>query len=371
MRILGIDTSCDDTCIAVLKIENLKLKILSNAVSSQIKLHAKYGGVYPFLAKREHQRNLPIVFNKALLQAGFANSTPHFIKSGGPNIDLIGITIGPGLEPCLWQGVNFAKKLAEYLKMQIVPVNHIEAHILANFIGEEIKNEKLKIKNLFPTICLVVSGGHTQLILMKDIGKYKLIGETRDDAAGECFDKVARILGLGYPGGPVIAQQAAQFKQPKKRMKINKYTPDELLIQLPRPMMYTKDYDFSFSGLKTAVLYDFRKRSEKIRKSRTYIHQMCKEVQQAVIDVLIYKTIKAAKNFRAKSIILGGGVAANKELRKQFALNVKCQRLNVKFLVPAGIFCTDNAAMVAATAFFHKGEKLDLPQIKADANLKI
>ncbi len=351
MLILGIETSCDDTCIAILKIENLKLKILSNVVSSQVKLHAKYGGVYPFLAKREHIKNLPLVFKKSIRQARVKPS----------DIDLLSVTNGPGLEPCLWQGVNFAKKLAEDLKVPIISVNHIEAHILANFIGEEIKNEKLKIKNYFPAVCLIVSGGHTVLVLMKDIGKYKLIGETRDDAAGECFDKVARILGLGYPGGPVIARETVKLKTKNYKLK----------IKLPRPMIYQKNYDFSFAGLKTAVLYDFRKRSEKIRKAKEYIRQMCREVQQAIIDVLIYKTVKAAKDFRVKAIILGGGVVANDELRKQFSHQSSVISHKLKFFVPRKNLCTDNAAMVAATAFFHKKEKINLQEIKVDANLKI
>jgi len=357
MRILGIDTSCDDTCISLLEIRNWKLEIKSNVVSSQAELHAKYGGVYPSLAKREHQKNLPIVLKKAT--KGIDTS----------KIDFIGATVGPGLEPCLWQGVNFAKKLAEDLKLPIIPVNHIEAHILANFIGEEIKNEKLKIKNYFPAVCLVVSGGHSQLILMKGIGKYRLIGETRDDAAGECFDKAARILGLGYPGGPALAIEAAKFKQ---KAAINKCTPVQLLIQLPRPMMYTKDYDFSFSGLKTAVLYDFRSRSSKVRKSKNYIQAMCHEVQQAIIDVLIHKTVRAAEDFKAKSIILGGGVAANDELRKQFKLKIENCKLKIDFLVPPKNFCTDNAAMIAATAYFHqKKARKNWEKIKVDANLRV
>ena len=299
MKILGIDTSCDDTCVALLEIKDLRFKILNNVVSSQVKLHAKYGGVYPFLAKREHQKNLPIVFKKAIKGIDILK------------IDLIGVTVGPGLEPCLWQGVNFAKDLAEKLKKPLVSVNHIEAHIVANFLN--LKSEILNLKFIFPAVCLVVSGGHTQLILMKAIGKYKLIGETRDDAAGECFDKVARILGLGYPGGPAIDAEAATLN----------LKPLTLNLRLPRPMIYQKNYDFSFSGLKTAVLYDFRKQKPKIRKSREYIREMCREAQQAIIDVLIRKTIKAAKDYKAKSIILGGGVAANDELRRQFALNLK------------------------------------------------
>ena len=350
MYILGIDTSCDDTSIAILEIKNLKLEILSNVVSSQVKLHAKYGGVYPFLAKREHQKNLPIVLKKAAKNIDISK------------IDLIGVTIGPGLEPCLWQGINFAKDLAEKLNKPIVPVNHIEAHILANFLDYQTRQ-----RNLFPAICLVVSGGHTQLILMRDIGKYRLIGETRDDAAGECFDKVARILGLGYPGGPAIAVTAANLKPKTYNLK----------PKLPRPMIYQKNYDFSFSGLKTAVLYDFRARPPKIRKSKEYIQEMCFEIQQAIIDVLIHKTLRATKDFKAKSIILGGGVAANEELRKQFEKKIK-EDYNppttpyIKYLIPDIKYCTDNAAMAAVTAYFHQREATkDWKKIKANANLRI
>lgn len=351
MRILGIDTSCDDTCISVLEVKNIsprsmspglkKIDIISNIVSSQVKLHAKYGGVYPFLAKREHQKNLPAVFKKATKGIDISN------------IDFIGATAGPGLEPCLWQGLNFARDLAQKLKIPLVSVNHIEAHILANFVG---KNHR----DIFPAISLVVSGGHTQLILIREIGKYKLIGETRDDAAGECFDKVARILGLGYPGGPVIARVATKFKIKNEKLK----------IKLPRPMIYQKNYDFSFSGLKTAVLYEVKSAKRKA-KTEKYIKTMCREVQQAIIDVLIYKTLKVAKDFGVKSIILGGGVAANEELRKQFKEKIKKELPNIKYLIPDTLYCTDNAAMVAVTAYFHKGEKIDLKKIKADANLKI
>jgi N6-L-threonylcarbamoyladenine synthase len=266
MQILAIETSCDDTCIAILKIENYELKILSNIVSSQVKLHAKYEGVYPALAKREHQKNLPIVLKKALK------------KARNPKIDLIAVTIGPGLEPCLWQGVNFAKNLSVKLKKPLIPVNHIEAHILANFVRENSKFEgyptgskQRNSKFRFPAICLVVSGGHTQLILMKNFGKYKILGETRDDAAGECLDKVARILGLGYPGGPAIAAEAAKFEIRNPKFEIS----------LPRPMIYQKNYDFSFSGLKTAVLYDFKSRSLKVRKSKKYIQEMAAEGSSA------------------------------------------------------------------------------------------
>ncbi len=353
MIILAIETSCDDTCIAIIKTkgkQNPQFEILSNIIFSQVKLHAKYGGVYPTIAKREHQKNLPLAFKKALT------------KAKNSQIDLIAVTVGPGLEPCLWQGINFAKDLAKRFDLPIIPVNHIEAHILANFIY-------FNFQEIFPAMCLVVSGGHTGLILMKNIGKYKLIGETRDDAAGECFDKVARILGLGYPGGPKIAVKAAEYEILNTEYKIN----------LPRPMIYQKNCDFSFSGLKTAVLYDFKKHSLKDRKSKVYIKEMCFETQQAIIDVLIKKTIKAAKDYKVKSVILGGGVSANTELKKQFEKRVKkdCVTLvappsHIKFHVPDSKFCTDNAVMVGITAFYHKNKAtFNLEKINADANLKI
>ncbi|MDI6883119.1 MAG: tRNA (adenosine(37)-N6)-threonylcarbamoyltransferase complex transferase subunit TsaD [Patescibacteria group bacterium] len=437
---MAIDTSCDDTCVAILKIvptlsssalnressisnqetldeigENCKLKILSNVVSSQVKLHQKYGGVYPTLAKREHRCNLAPVLKESLLKARLLKSKiknkklktqirnkkikkflvrenilykrlKEFLeKYQKPEIDAIAVTVGPGLEPCLWQGVNFAKALCFWWDLPVIPVNHIEAHLFANWLRPissklKIKNKKLKtqIKNeeiKFPAVCLVVSGGHTQLILMTPIRKtsfsngtrknwkYKIIGETRDDAAGECFDKTARILGLPYPGGPAIAQQAGQLKSKVKNQKSK--------IILPRPMINSKDYDLSFSGLKTAVLYDFRKRPEKVRTSKEYIREMAKEIQQAIIDVLIKKTIRAAKNYKAKTIILGGGVVANQEFRKQLGTIIKKQLPNTYYLKPKTCFCTDNAAMVALAGYFNKNKKKNWKEIKANANLRM
>ena len=351
IKILGIETSCDDTAMALLEM-NSEFKILSNIISSQVKIHAKYGGVYPVLAKREHQKNLPLVFKKAIQ---------------GKDFDFIGVTAGPGLEPCLWQGINFAKDLAKKFKKPIIPINHTEAHILANWLpsvsAHEPQTPKVKSQKIFPAICLVVSGGHTQIILMNSVGKYKLIGETRDDAAGECFDKTARILGLGYPGGPAVDAEAAKHRA---FLTVNRKRPN-YQIKLPRPMIYQKNYDFSFSGLKTAVLYDFRSRSLKIRKSKKYIQEISAEVQQAIIDVLIKKTLKAAKNYKAKAIVLSGGVAASEELRKQF--KVQSLSSGIKFLVPPKIFCTDNAAMVALTAFYCRREKVK--EIKANGLLSI
>ncbi|PIR02831.1 MAG: tRNA (adenosine(37)-N6)-threonylcarbamoyltransferase complex transferase subunit TsaD [Candidatus Nealsonbacteria bacterium CG_4_9_14_3_um_filter_35_11] len=410
MKVLAIETSCDDTCISLIegkkgKVEP-KFRILSNIVSPQVKIHRKYGGIYPTLAKREHQKNLVPVLKKALKKAGLLRKI--FLNCGAitkrreaptgssfqtlkkilrgdsdllknltkflkiyqkPKIDAIAVTIGPGLEPCLWQGVNFAKSLSFWWNLPIIPANHIEAHIIANFLPKVSSNFQFSIsnfQNIFPAICLVVSGGHTQLILMNDIGKYKIIGETRDDAAGECFDKTARILGLGYPGGPAIDAEAA--KNINSRFQI----PDSIFqIKLPRPMLHSKNYDFSFSGLKTAVLYKVKNEKRKT-KNKKYIRAMAAEIQQAVIDVLISKTLKAAKNFKARTIILGGGVAANNELKKQFKSKIKKEIPNSLFLIPDSKFCTDNAAMIGATALLRWETKTTSWQkIKANANLRI
>jgi N6-L-threonylcarbamoyladenine synthase len=394
MKILAIETSCDDTGIAILEADkNGSFKILSNIVSSQIEVHKEYGGVYPTMAKREHQRNLVPVLIRALKQAKLLKISnlqftifktnmikkilerepklekkliPFLKKYEKPNtegpdrggIDLIAVTNGPGLEPCLWVGVNFAKALSYHWNIPVIPVSHIESHILVNYLN----TKKIKL----PALSLVVSGGHTQLILMKAIGKYEILGETRDDAAGECFDKCAKILGLGYPGGPIISTLAKKASGGRTSAK---------LIDLPRPMINTKDYDFSFSGLKTAVLYYHNKQTKKIQKSKQYIYQMCFEVQQSIIDVLLKKTIKAAKDYRVKSIILGGGVSANKELRIQFKNKIKKEIPNAKFIIPDPDLSTDNALMTAITGFYHQKEKLspeDEPRVlKAEANLRI
>ena len=306
MKILSIETSCDDTGIAVLEVLGEKkspdFNVLANIVASQVEMGKKYGGVYPMMAKREHQRNLLPVLLKALKESKLLNPksearNPKQIQNSKlkilntilerepelykklvlflkkyekPDIDLISVTNGPGLEPCLWVGVNFAKALSYFWDIPIVPVNHIESHILVNLIHE---NSKFEIRNSkFPAVALVVSGGHTQIILMEKVGSYKILGETRDDAAGECFDKCAKILGLGYPGGPIIAALAAKSEARNSKSE----------IKLPRPMINTGDYDFSFSGLKTAVLYADRKIKNKNKK---YKQEMAAEIQQAVIDV--------------------------------------------------------------------------------------
>ena len=334
MIILGIETSCDDTGIALIEKNSKGFRILSNVISSQIKIHAPYGGVVPNLAAREHLKNIEPCLKQALKQA------KH------PKIDLIAVTIGPGLIPSLLVGVNFAKALAYNWQKPIIGINHIEGHIYANWLSAAIINK-------FPILCLVVSGGHTQLVLMKNHGKYRLLGQTRDDAAGEAFDKVAKLLNLGYPGGPIISQKAEQG--------------DSKAFDLPRPMINSNNFDFSFSGLKTAVLYEVKNLKD------VPVNNIAASFQQAAIDVLIKKTIKAAKEYKVKNVMLSGGVAANQELRKQMAQSVKKELPNSNFYIPDSILCTDNAAMIATVAFHKKKPALKQSwlHIEANANLKL
>ncbi|MCL4437518.1 tRNA (adenosine(37)-N6)-threonylcarbamoyltransferase complex transferase subunit TsaD, partial [Patescibacteria group bacterium] len=290
-------------------------KVLKNIVSSQIKIHRPFGGVVPMLAKREHLKNLPKLL-KIL--------NPDFKK-----IDLIGVTVGPGLEPALWTGINFAKELAEKHKKKIVGANHMEAHLDSFLFSQNAR--KFKPSNIFPAVALIVSGGHTILLRVDGFDKWKKLGETRDDAAGEAFDKVARLLSLPYPGGPEVEKMAKKG--------------DAGAVSFPRPMINQKNYDFSFSGLKTAVLYYLRDLKGKENKT-----DVAAGFQAAVIDVLAAKTFRAAEKFGAESVLLSGGVAANKSLRKALGKKAKSRGLN--FFAPEFEYNTDNGAMVAAAAYF-------------------
>lgn len=310
MTILAIETSCDETAVAVIKfsIKGKIKNIFSNLVASQIKLHAPYGGVVPHLAAREHEKNLAILLEK--------------IKN--LKYDYVAVTNGPGLSPCLWRGINIVKTFNK----PIIPVNHLEGHIYSNWPFK------------FPCLALIVSGGHTELVLMKKHLDYKLLGETRDDAAGEAFDKVARLLGLGYPGGPEI-EKLAQSGDPKT-------------YNLPRPMIHSKDYDFSFSGLKTATRYIIEK--EKVNKA-----DMAASFQKAIIDVLKAKLEKAEKEFNPKSIIMGGGVTANQALRQAIP-QAKAPELELSL---------DNAVMIAMAGYWKAKKKMFVKpeQLEARPNL--
>jgi N6-L-threonylcarbamoyladenine synthase len=353
MLILGIETSCDETAISVLETSDKSLHVRSNIISSQVKLHAKWGGVVPSLAAREHLKNIVPVLEKSLTEANISMR----------DIDLVAVTHGPGLIPALLVGVNVARTLSCAYKKPLLGIHHIEGHIYANFIGV---NSKTK----FPILCLVVSGGHTQLVLMKKHLHYEMVGQTLDDAAGEAFDKVARILGLGYPGGPAIAEAAKFLDSPKSR---------SYELTLPRPMLNKNNFDFSFSGLKTAVLYE-TKRNEKLLKDKNYISAVAKEFQQATVDVLVSKTIRAAKKYSAKTILIAGGVSANLELRRQLGEAIEKELGNVSYRIPDLIYSLDNAAMIAAAASFRwqkmsikekKAAKENWKGIEASANLSL
>lgn len=325
MLILGIETSCDETAASLLQIKSLKnrdnFRILSNIVSSQIPIHRQYGGIIPEVAARAHIENILPVIKKALKSFKLEKTRlPPACRTGrAKQVDLIAVTNGPGLVTSLLVGIETAKTLAYTFQKSLMAINHLEGHIYANFVGKsQIPNPKSQ--NIFPAICLIVSGGHTELGLMKNHGQYKKIGQTRDDAAGECFDKIAKLLNIGYPGGPVIAQQARQLHSKPKTIN----------FKLPRPMINSNDFDFSFSGLKTAVLYLVKKNKEQLIKKR-FIQSVCAESQQAIIDVLIFKTVQAVKKHRAKSVLLSGGVAANQELRKQLKSRVYSLKPEVNF----------------------------------------
>ncbi len=344
MKILGIETSCDETAAAILDIKSSEdIKVLSNVVSSQISLHAQFGGVVPNLAAREHVKNIDHVFTTALNEAGVTID----------EIDLIATTRGPGLGPSLLVGLTFAKSLAWIHNKKIVGVDHMRGHIYSNWLNTD---DHLS-KDIFPALNLVVSGGHTELVLMPDYENFKIIGETLDDAVGEAFDKVARLLDLGYPGGPIISKYALNGDA-------NKY-------DLPSPMVNSKDYNFSYSGLKTAVLYLLRDIKEKNSIDEKIKSDIAASFQKAAIDVLVKKTARACVDLRVKTLLLSGGVAANKLLREE--LQKMSSQIGVRYSMPPLSFTTDNAAMVATAGYFkytHSGQnEYNWQSVEMDANL--
>lgn len=312
INILGIETSCDETAAAI--VQNGRV-ILSNVVNSQIKIHQQFGGVVPEVASRKHIENIALVVKAAFEEAGL----------GYDDIHAVAVTNIPGLIGALLVGVSFAKSFAYALNKPLIAVNHLHGHIYANFL------EHQNIE--FPAVCLVVSGGHTSLLLMKSETEYEVIGETRDDAAGEAFDKVARFLGLGYPGGPAI-QKAAQEGQTGG-------------IELPRVFLDRDDFEFSFSGLKTATMNLWKKLE---RQGQQNVNNMAAEFQQALVEVLVEKTIRAAIKYKVQTILLAGGVAANQKLRQ--LMSQKAGENNLGLYYPSLSLCTDNAAMIAGVAYY-------------------
>jgi tRNA N6-adenosine threonylcarbamoyltransferase len=315
---MGIETSCDETSVAVMR----DGKLLSNIVSSQF-IHQRYGGVVPELASRAHQKLIIPVMDEALAEAGVHQS----------ELSAVAAVYGPGLMGSILVGLNFAKSFAYGLGIPFIAVNHMEAHIYSNFIEEPAPQ--------FPFLCLTVSGGHTQLVLVTDDFQYTVVGETRDDAAGEAFDKVAKMLGLGYPGGPKIDKLAA--------------TGNPKAIEFPRAFLNDDLFGFSFSGIKTSVLYYLRDHHLGVQGvetkpiDRDLLADICASFQASVVEVLVGKTIRAARHFGVKDIAIAGGVSANSGLRNEISLAASKEGLGL--FIPKFAYCTDNGAMIAAVGF--------------------
>jgi len=385
MRILSIETSCDETAIAIIDVEgsspDLKFTVLANQVHSQIDLHKQYGGVFPMMAKREHARTLVPLLKSALREAGiYKEGSRHVVESplrnefkqmlerepemyaqfindipqlSPPQIDLIAVTTGPGLEPALWVGINFAKAISLVWKTPLMPINHMEGHLLSPLLKRTETGFSMNIPTL-PLLGLLVSGGHTEIVLMRDWGIYEVVGQTLDDAAGEAFDKVARMLGLPYPGGPEISKLA-------KRGTAGNFN-------FPRPMLHTKNNDFSFSGLKTSVLYKIKELPNITDEQKADIAY---DFQEACVEVLTVKTLNAIKEYSAQSVVVGGGVSANARLKEVLTERVtRDEQILVYFPEPAE--ATDNALMIGVAAAVKFPSAIPaLEKILANGNWKI
>jgi N6-L-threonylcarbamoyladenine synthase len=331
--ILAVESSCDETAAAVVRNGR---EVLSNIISSQIALHTQFGGVVPEIASRKHIEKINQVIEAALTEAGVTLD----------DLDAIGVTYGPGLVGALLVGVAEAKAIAYAKKLPLVGVHHIEGHICANFI----ENKDLEP----PFLCLVVSGGHTHLVLMKDYGEFEIIGRTRDDAAGEAFDKVARAVGLGYPGGPKIDKAAKEG---------NRHA-----VEFPRARVEDAPYDFSFSGLKSSVLNHIN--HAKMMGEEINVPDLAASFQNAVVEALVSRAVAAAAEFHMDKVVIAGGVASNSALRE--AMEEACCRNHLKFYHPSPIFCTDNAAMIGVAAYYEfiRGNTAGL-DLNAVPNLKL
>lgn len=383
MRILAVETSCDETAVCIIDTSgdlgaDFTFRILGNALLSQVDTHAPYGGVFPNLARREHEKNLVPIMAQALkeaelLKTGSAGAdgiesiltreaellpqlTEFLATHAKPKIDAIAVTHGPGLEPALWVGVNFARALATAWQLPIVPINHMEGHIVLSAVAGQESNKEIQ----FPMLSLLISGGHTELVLSREWMQYELIGQTRDDAVGEAFDKVARLMDLPYPGGPQIdklANKAREENLPRT-------------IELPRPMMDSNNYDFSFAGLKTAV----RRIVEANQPlSETMKMEIAREFEEACADVLVAKTMRAVEEYDVRTVVVGGGVSANEHIRTQLTETIKNYGSDAKLLIPPPKLATDNALMIALAGYFRalKKEFAEPETIRANGNLKL
>ena len=392
MKILAIETSCDETAVAVVDAtggeNSARFQVLGNALVTQIELHRGFGGVFPALAKREHAKNLVPVLEAALEEAEMLREDTQAIpqdlhdriaallerepelseqlieflsENEKPAIDAIAVTAGPGLEPALWVGINLAKALALAWDLPIVSVNHMEGHTLSALARKDEDDEHvLTIRDVaMPTLALLISGGHTELVLMEPWLSYRLIGQTRDDAVGEAFDKVARMLSLPYPGGPEISKLAEAARN----------EPDDFTagIDLPRPMMNDGSCDFSFAGLKTAVLYLMKKYPDISDEDRK---RFAVAFEDAAADVLSEKTSRALEETGAETLVLGGGVSANTHIRRVFSEKVESEHPHVSLRIPPYDLTTDNAVMIALAGFYHaaRSDFTDPAALAADGN---
>jgi N6-L-threonylcarbamoyladenine synthase len=386
MKILSIETSCDETAISLLEatgdFPDATYEILGDALWSQVDIHKEYGGVFPALAKREHAAIIVSLFEKCLEEAelleeaeieieesiateirtllerepGLADRLLEFASEYAPvEIDLLSVTSGPGLEPALWVGVNFARAIALLWDIPVVPTNHMEGHVLASIYDAERDDQLSEIT--FPAVSLLISGGHTELILMKDWGSYEKIGQTRDDAVGEAYDKVARLLGLEYPGGPEIARRAALAR--KEDLPV--------YADFPTPMLHSGDLDFSFSGLKTAVRYAVAEK----KLSEDEVKAIARDFEDVVATVLLKKTHAAITETDAQTLIVGGGVSANQYLKQRFDTHFHEHESDLTVYFPQPALSTDNSVMIAL-AGHARADKAFAPRgasaIRADGN---
>ncbi|MBP6974548.1 MAG: tRNA (adenosine(37)-N6)-threonylcarbamoyltransferase complex transferase subunit TsaD [Candidatus Pacebacteria bacterium] len=388
MKILSIETSCDETGISILEhTSGVEITLLGNALASQIELHAQYGGVFPAMAKRAHAEKITLLVQTALDEAYMLDAVeteqsvpdlsflddkettlkehlaPFLAFYQKPDIDYIAVTVGPGLEPALWVGINTARALSVAWDTPIIPINHMEGHIVTAAV-EKIVDTQYQFADLqFPLLSLLVSGGHTELVIARAFGEYEKIGQTRDDAVGEAFDKVARMLGLPYPGGPAVSKLAAQFRE---KNSDNPFT-------LPRPMLHSGDYDFSFSGIKTATLYAIRDLGRNLADDDKMA--LAAAFEDAVVEVLIKKTIDAATEHNTPTVIVGGGVAGNTYLRTELAKAVAKKLPDTIVLFPEQWLATDNAVMIGLAAMLQiisgQIKTASSDELKADGNLSI
>ena len=330
-HLLAIETSCDETSVAVVRNGT---EVLSNVVSSQIDTHRRFGGVVPEIASRKHVESMTVILEEAIAEAGVSPE----------QIDAVAVTQGPGLVGALLVGVVAAKSLALALDVPLIGTHHIAGHIYANRLIGEIR---------YPALALVVSGGHTELVLLESEGRFRIVGRTRDDAVGEAYDKVARALSLPYPGGPHVDRMAHEAED---------------AIELPRAWLEPESYDFSFSGLKSAVLAEINRANMKGEPIRA--HALARGFQESVIDVVTVKAMRAAREYGVRQLLLCGGVAANKGLRAR--LTELCEEAGLPLLIPPHSLCTDNAAMIAAAADLKwRSGEFDTLDLKAEAQLSL